>query len=129
VGAAETCSLRDAAHGVYDAILHGADDEMPSDYATPESGLPAAAQKQFRTWKADGTHFCSSVQSYEVEVSGQATFAVTCDTRTRDSIHFHMAIWDAVGADIDQVAVYGLDSGVVDQGVSWQNETFEENPH
>jgi hypothetical protein len=121
--------LRDAMHASYDAVLHGADDEMPSDFLTAESTLPSAAEKQLRTWMAGGADLCSSVKSYKVDVSGEDTFAVTCDTRAIDSIHFHMVIWDKVGGEIDQVAVYGIDSGIVDQGVSWQNETFEENPH
>jgi hypothetical protein len=121
--------MRDATHAAYDPIIHGANDEMPSSYAVPATDLPTAAKTQYDTWKRGGTSLCGSVGSYKVEVGGKPTYAATCDTRNLDSIWFHIAIWDSQGNDIDQAAVYGLNSGIVDRGISWQNETFEETPH
>jgi hypothetical protein len=117
--------LRDASHAVYDKILHANADKMDATHDIPETALPAAAKKQFDTWVSYGTKTCSAVKAYKVAVSGQDTFAVSCD-QVGDSIKFRIAIWDSKGGDIDQASTYGLTSGVVDQGVSWQNEEFEQ---
>jgi hypothetical protein len=118
-------ALQAAAHTAYDKILWGHADAMDTTHDVAESDLPANAKKQFDTWVKNGKSTCSAVKSYKVTVSGQDTFAVSCDV-VGDSIQFSIAIWDAEGADIDQASCYGLASGVGDKGVSWQNETFEE---
>ncbi len=115
--------LRDAAHTAYDKILFANGDKMDSAHDVAESELPAAAKKQFQTWSKQTN--CSAVKSYKVTVSGQDTFAVSCDV-VGDSIKLSLVIWDASGGDIDQASCYGLTSGVGDKGVSWQDETFEE---
>lgn len=117
--------LRDAAHAAYDKILFAHADKMDSAHDIAETDLPAAAKKQFNTWTKNGPSTCSAVKSYKVTVAGQDTFAVSCDV-VGDSIKLSIAIWDSKGADVDQAACYGLTSGVGDKGVSWQNETFEE---
>jgi hypothetical protein len=117
--------LRDASHAAYDKLLWGNGDTMPASAATPATSLPAGAHKQYKTWLSYGTGTCSDVGSFKVTVSGQDTFGVTC-TQVGDSIKYRVAVYDSKGGDIDFASIYGLSSGVGDKGVSWQNETFEQ---
>jgi hypothetical protein len=116
--------LRDASHVVYEKILSSDKNEMPSSYSTSVSSLPSAARKQLNTWNDPKHAVCTSVASYEVAVSGQKTYAITCVVPA-DSIKFDLAIYDATGSDIDEAAIYHTND-VGDNGVSWQNETFLE---
>jgi hypothetical protein len=114
--------LRDAAHTVYDKLLADNGDELPDSDATSVSSLPSAAHTQYNTYRTQGA--CTAVHAYDITVSGQDTYAVVCDVKD-DSIIHDIVIWDSSGNDVDQAAVYGT-KDVGDNGVSWQNETFEE---
>jgi hypothetical protein len=114
--------LRDAMQRVYTGILHDHANVLPSGFTIASSALPASARRQFNTWTANGPTVCSKVTAFRVKVTGQDTFAVGCDV-AHDSIRTHLAIYDADGGDIDQVAIYP-DLSVGDNGLSWQNETF-----
>jgi hypothetical protein len=114
--------LRNAMQKVYSGILHDHDDAIPSGFAIASSDLPSAARRQFKTWTDNGPSVCSKVGAWSIKVDGQATFAVSCDV-AHDSIRTHVAVYDADGGDIDQVAIY-FDHSVGQDGLSWQNETF-----
>jgi hypothetical protein len=114
--------LRDAVHAAYGAIFTKNGNAMDPKYGIDSDGLPEAPWKQYQTWMKNGPDTCTSVDAYEVTVSGQQTFAVTCAV-AHDSIKLSVVITDASGADIDMAALYS-DRGVGVDGVSWQNETF-----
>ena len=113
--------LQSAAHTAYDKIFSENGNEMSSTYAISASSLPSAAHKQYSTWTSNGKTVCSSVDAFEVTVSGQHTFAVQC-TVPADSIKFDLAVYDSSGADIDEASVYHS-SDVGSDGVTWQNES------
>jgi hypothetical protein len=114
--------LRDAMQRVYNGILRDHDNALPRGFEISVSSLPSSAHRQYKTYSAEFPAICSRVDAYQIEVSGQKTFAVTCDP-THDSIRTHVAIYDANGGDIDQLAIY-FSSDVGQDGRSWQNETF-----
>jgi hypothetical protein len=114
--------LRDAMQRVYNGILRDHGNELPSGFEIAPSSLPSSAHRQYKTWTAGGPSLCSKVDAYQIKVSGQPTFAVTCDP-AHDSIKTHVAIYDAEGGDIDQLAIY-FSNDVGQDGRSWQNETF-----
>jgi hypothetical protein len=114
--------LRDATQRVYSGILRDHDKALPSGFEVSQSSLPAAARTQLRTWKSNGPSVCSAVGAYSIKVSGEDTFAVSCDVPA-DSIRTHIAIYDANGGSIDELAIYHS-SEVGQDGLSWQNETF-----
>jgi hypothetical protein len=114
--------LQGATHTAYTKIFNANHNTIASSYETTASSLPSAAHTQYNTYKKQGN--CSAVTAYEVTVSGEKTYAVDCEV-IGDSIIRDIVIWDSSGGDIDQCSIYGTkDVGV--NGVSWQNETFEQ---
>jgi hypothetical protein len=113
--------LRDAAHATYGKLLADNGDALPSSAAITVSHLPSAAHSQYETYKTSSA--CTAVHAYEIEVSGENTFAVVCDVKD-DSIIHDIVIWDSSDDEVDQASVYGS-KDVGDNGVSWQNDTFE----
>ena len=117
--------LRDAAHTVYDKLLAG---KMATRFPLPTRRRCPASLRRPRTrntekYKTEGAR--TAAHSYEVSVSGEkATYAVVCDVKD-DSIIHDIAIYDSSGNDVDEASVYGT-KDVGDNGVTWQNETFEE---
>ncbi len=121
--------LRDAMHTTYDALLGKNKNTFPSANAVKAGDLPKDAKKQYLTWSTDGKSVCTSVDAYKIEVSGKDTFAVACTADNSGSVKsydFSFAVWDADGGDIDQASVWENDKSVGTNGISWQNETFEE---
>jgi hypothetical protein len=115
--------LRDAMQRVYSGILHAHGNAMPSGFEISPSSLPAGARRQYKTWTDNGPNVCTKVDAYSIKVSGQETFGVSCDV-AHDSIKTDIAVYDASGGDIDEVSIYS-DLKVGDNGLTWQNETFE----
>lgn len=120
--------LRDAMHTEYQKLLRANGNKFPASAVTDKSTLPAAAKKQLETWVKNKT--CTSVDSYEVSVGGKSTFAVACTRDNSGNVKSYdesFVVWDDKGGDIDMASVWWNDMHVGVKGISWQNETFEEN--